>query len=95
MTGVQTCALPIFNGAVFQNTTWDELSGAMLSNHNLDYMLASMDQVMRLYDLETRDAAQFLPAWLLQVKQIIPRVFASQTPMQFISRNRRYLTALV
>lgn len=83
------------NAAVFQNTAWDELSGAFLSNHNLDYILASMDQVSRICDLETRDAAQFLPAWLLDMKEIVPRVFASETPMKVISRNKRYLTALV
>ena len=82
------------NGAVFQNTTWDALSQHMLANHNLDFTLAGIDQVLCIYDLETRDAPQFLPAWLLQVKQIIPLVFASQTPMQVISRNRRYLTVL-
>jgi len=83
------------NDAVFQNTTWDELSLAMLSNHNLDHMLAGMDRVLCIYDLETRDAEQFLPAWLLAVKRVIPEVFSSQTPMGVISRNKRFLTTLV
>jgi hypothetical protein len=43
--------------------------------------------------LETRDAAQYLPPWLLDMKWIVPAVFTSETPMKVISRALRLLCA--
>jgi len=49
-----------------KQSAWDELSNAIVVNHNLDCMLAGIEQANRIADLQPAEQAHFMPEWLIQ-----------------------------
>jgi len=76
------------NGDPKFTSTWDVVTYALLMNHNIQVHLEGVFETQDLYD---KGDPQFVPAELLQIKDVIEEVFRSETPMDVIARNRKVL----
>jgi len=76
------------NGDPKFTSTWDVVTYALLMNHNIQVHLEGVFETQDLYD---NGDPQFVPAELLQIKDVIEEVFRSETPMDVIARNRKVL----
>lgn len=74
---------------------WDELSNAIVTNHNLERMLAAFEQANRLADLAPALGSNagrgfqgdYLPAGLLNALAAVRRVFAAADPLSQYKRE--------
>ncbi len=77
-----------------QSHAWDNLSGVLVANHNLDTMLRSIDAAHDCFALEPEDSAQHIPEWLLTLSRIVPEILKSEKPGALLARHKATLQAL-
>lgn len=86
-----TCGDMCINNKPIQKHAWDTLSAVLASNHNLDTLTRSMRRAHQLMELERGDAAQHIPLWLLEMKDVVPEILRSETPGRLLSQHKRAL----
>lgn len=87
-----TCGDICVKNANFQDTSWDELSMAMMVNHNYSVLLLALEQAHRLVDMEAPFAKANLPSLLRQQVDVVNHVIRSGS-MAVLKRNRTLLSA--
>ncbi len=72
-------------------SSWDVVTYALLMHHNLQVHLEALFAAADAFDNED---SQHVPHGLLVLKDLIPRIFKSENPMDMIVKNRKALNYL-
>lgn len=77
-----------------QDNAWDNLSRALLVNHNIDVLMGAITTAHNLLDLYVVDAEQLCPSWLVVLKEAVPEILNSEQPDNLLSKYRQELTCI-
>lgn len=72
-------------------STWDVVSYAMLMNHNLQVHLTGVFESQDLYD---KGDVNHVPPAYLELREVIPEIFKSETPYDMIRKYQGVLNCL-
>ena len=72
-------------------TSWDSYTYALIMAHNVEYHIKAIQKANRLYDLPFSQNRHYLPADLLEFKELVGEVFWSETPFELISKHHKLL----
>lgn len=75
-------------------TSWDSYSYALIMAHNVEYHIKAIQKANRLYDLPFSQNKYYLPGDLLEFKDVVQEVFASETPFKIIQQHHKLLNSV-
>lgn len=89
-----TCGDLCVKNENIQSHAWDTLSGVLVANHNIDTAIQCMDQARLLFALEREEAERHLPSWLLNLKEVIPKILQTEEAGALLKRHKEDLQKL-
>ena len=81
------------NDRKWAKTSWDSYSYALLMGHNLERQIRATQIANNIYDLSDSNS-DYMPIRLVEFKDVVNRVFASETPLDEIKKNHKLLNKL-
>lgn len=75
-------------------TSWDSYSYALIMAHNLEYHIKAIQKANHLYNLPHGQNSRYLPADLLEFKELVYDVFDSEVPFELIAKHHKLLNKL-
>ena len=76
------------NGNIHLDHAWDQLSCALVANHNLSAMSLAYEWVNSVYELDASIAAAFLPGWLVEFRDLVPEILKSEKAGTLINKYK-------
>ncbi len=82
------------NGNIHADHGWDNLSCALVANHNFEALLLAFEQAHCLFDMPPDISSKSIPIWLMEFKDFIAEVLKSERAMSLIKKNRALLPVI-
>lgn len=77
------------NPDIHKDNAWDQLSYQLAACHNLEAMALGYEWAQLAFDLDEELAANLLPRWLVEFRELAPEILKSQKANDLINRNKR------